>query len=100
MSDALAKVMLLFLLGMPFVFVAALAREVAVERNDARLGWRTFAVMTGVLGLNLLWAWWVGETYASQKMFTAASLSFAWVIPRSIFIVLVCWGVSRRCVGG
>ncbi|HVU87137.1 MAG TPA: hypothetical protein VHD36_07440 [Pirellulales bacterium] len=89
----------LFSMGMmafPFFFVAALSRELAKEKGDARYGWWLFAITSLVLGLNVLYGFVSSAALLEEKRWTAASFALAAIIVRSIPIVLVCWAVRGR----
>jgi hypothetical protein len=46
--------------------------------------------------VSLAWGFWQSEKLAARQMWTAASFALAWIVPRSVVIVLVCWGVRGR----
>jgi small-conductance mechanosensitive channel len=96
MSDIGPKLMMAFLVAMPFLFVGALCRELAIETKNSRLGWGLFAAAFTALVVNLGWGYWSSQSYMAKRMWTAATLSFVWAIPRSALIVLVIWSIRGK----
>lgn len=96
MGDVFKEFFGIFSLVLPFLFVGALARELAQEREDVRFGWGLFLVGSLVLVLNGLWGYLGYQSAIAEHRWTAASFSLVAIVVRSVPIVLVCWAVRGR----
>jgi len=96
MGDALRTLFGLGLIGLPFLFAAALSLELAKERHDARYGWALFVITIVLLGLNCYWGYSGYQASIAEHKWTAATMSIAAIVPRSVPIVLLCWIAKRR----
>jgi|GEM_PF-4325943 len=98
MQEIAVPLMLLSFLAMPFALVAALSRELAMERQNVRYGWWLFAGGSCLFVLNWLWGAVVAGQYETREMWTAASFARAMILPRSVVVVFLCWA-ARGALG-
>ena len=60
------ELMLAFTVAMPFLFVGALSRELAIETNNSRHAWEMFAAALDTVVLNFGWRYWTVRSYAAK----------------------------------
>ena len=73
--EEMIELLSFLMLAFPFVFVGALARELAKQTRDIRYGWWFFMLAASVLGLSWLRGYLKSEAYLAEEMWTAAAIA-------------------------